>query len=430
MEQFRKLGLPTSMLRAIEEEHFREPTEIQKKALPLVLNGKDVIAKSATGSGKTLVFASVIIKKCIKGKGIQALVLTPTRELAQQVCKALRKFSKYTKLEINPIYGGVGIEPQIQKLRVSDVVVGTPGRLLDHLQRKTINLEKVKILVLDEADRMLDMGFIDDVESIIRKCAKERQTLFFSATIPQDVAKLSYKYMKNPRQVSAESYVDPRKLTQVYYDIPENRKLSLLIHLLKKEQKLVMVFCNTKTTTDFVANNLKAAGINAQAIHGGFSQNKRSTTMEYFNAQKLNVLVCTDVAARGLDIKGISYVYNYDLPRESKQYIHRIGRTARAGKEGKAVNLLSEKDYNSFAVIQKQVFEIKKQQVPEFQIIRIRRDIPRRYERGRIGRTGRQSSMHISRHTKSRAGIRSGAGFRKHHHPKFSQNKFRYKGKR
>ncbi|MBU2496688.1 MAG: DEAD/DEAH box helicase [Nanoarchaeota archaeon] len=453
MEEFRKLGISGPMLRVIEEEHFKEPSEIQIKAIPLILEGKDVIAKSATGSGKTLVFGALIVKECIKGKGIQSLILTPTRELAEQVCNALRRFSKYTKLEVNSIYGGVGIEPQIQKLRISDVVIGTPGRLLDHLERKTIDLSNVKILVLDEADRMLDMGFIDDVEKIVRRCNKQRQTLFFSATIPQDVARLSHKYMKNPVQVSAESYVDPTKLTQVYYNLPEKNKVSLLVHLLKKEQRLVMVFCNTKITTDFVAYNLKKAGIDAQAIHGGFSQNKRSRTMEHFNSMKVNVLVCTDVAARGLDIKGISHVYNYDIPRESKQYIHRIGRTARAGKEGKAVSLLSEKDYDSFAAIQRDFsVEIKREQVPEFELLNIRRHTgggrdsrghrdSRRHYSGRTGYSGERrtgysgskSNTGPRRHSSSRDSRsdrdsrREGYSGSRRPRRQFQQNKFKYK---
>lgn len=375
MEQFKKLGITGPMLRAIEDEHFEKPSEIQLKSVHLVLNGKDVIAKSATGSGKTLVFGAPIIHDCVKGKGIQALILTPTRELAEQVCRALRKFSKYKPLEIHAVYGGVAIDPQVHNLRKADVVVGTPGRLLDHLERRTIDLRKVKILVLDEADRMLDMGFIDDVEQILKHCPEKKQTMFFSATIPEDVSSLSHKFMHNPIKVSAESYVDPKKLKQAYFDIQENHKLSLLTHLLKKEHsRLIMVFCNTKNTTDFVASNLKAAGVNAQAIHGGFSQNRRSKTMHQFHSQKVTVLVCTDVAARGLDIKGITHVYNYDIPKESKQYIHRIGRTARAGKEGEAINLLSPKDYENFAIIQRDFsIDIEKRELPSFERVKVRR---------------------------------------------------------
>jgi len=417
MEQFRNLGISGSMLRVVEEEHFKAPSEIQLKSIPLVMKGKDVIAKSSTGSGKTLAFGSAIIHDCVRGKGIQSLILTPTRELAVQVCKALRKFSKYKPLEMIPIYGGVAINPQIQDLRKADVVVGTPGRLLDHLERRTIDLRNVKILVLDEADRMLDMGFIEDVENIMRECPKKKQTLFFSATIPEDIISLSQKYMNDPITVSAEPYVDPKKLSQVYFDVQENRKFSLLVHLLKNEKsRLIMVFCNTKHTTDFVANNLKNVGINAQAIHGGFSQNKRTRTMEQFHAQKVNVLVCTDVAARGLDIKGISHIYNYDLPKESKQYIHRIGRTARAGKEGEARSLLSQKDYDNFSRIQRDyAIDVEKGKLPDFEMVSVRRSFSR--ERGGFRNNGRsfRSNRFGDRHGSRKSGFsRPRSSGRKH----------------
>lgn len=385
MEQFEKLGITGPMLKAIEEEKFEKPSEIQLKSVPLVLKGRDVIAKSSTGSGKTLVFGTSIIHDCVKGKGIQALVLTPTRELAEQVCRALRKFSKYKPLDMTAVYGGVAIDPQIQNLRKADVVVGTPGRLLDHIERRTIDLRKVKILVLDEADRMLDMGFIDDVEQIMRQCPKKKQTMFFSATIPEDIVDLSHKYMHNPVNVAAESYVDPKKLKQIYFDVDGRSKFSLLVHLLRQEKsRLILIFCNTKITTDFISNNLKALGVNAQAIHGGLSQNVRSRALDHFHAQRVTVLVCTDVAARGLDIKGVTHVYNYDIPKESKQYIHRIGRTARAGKEGEAINLLSEKDYDNFSRIQRDYsIEVEKVQTPKFERVKIK--VPGRFSGSREG---------------------------------------------
>jgi len=350
MECFKNLGIIEPVLRSIEEEKFEKPSEIQEKSIPLVLAGNDVIAMSATGSGKTLVFGSGIIQKSEKGKGIQALILTPTRELAEQNTKALRKFSKYKALRIASIYGGLSINPQIHELNFTDVVVGTPGRILDHIERRTINFSKLKILVLDEADRMFDMGFIDDVKTILKMCPAERQTLMFSATIPKEVSELASHYMKKPVKVSAESHVDPRKLTQVYYNIEDNKKFSLLVYLLKNEKSgLVMVFCNTRKSTDFVANNLSGNGVNAIAIHGGLSQAKRGSIMDNFHSKRVSVLVCTDVAARGLDIKGVSHVYNYDIPKDNREYIHRIGRTARAGNDGKAINLISGRDHDNFS---------------------------------------------------------------------------------
>lgn len=373
MEEFRKLGIIEPILRSIAENKFEKPSEIQEKAILFVVSGKDVIAGAATGSGKTLVFGTGIIKNCEKIGKIQSLVLVPTRELADQVAMALRQFSMYKPLEILDIYGGVAIEPQIHRLRKADVVVGTPGRILDHLKRRTIDLNQLKILVLDEADRMLDMGFIEDVKKIIRNCPKKRQTLLFSATISRDIVKLAEDYMNNPVEVQAESYVDPLKLSQIYYSVEDGMKFSLLVHLLKKEHPgLVMVFCNTQRNTDFVANNLQRQGIKALAIHGGLSQNKRSNVMELFHSKEIAVLVCTDVAARGLDIKGVSHVYNYDIPREPKQYIHRIGRTARAGKEGMAINLLASRDYDNFtAVLRSNEVNVAEQKLPEFERVQI-----------------------------------------------------------
>jgi ATP-dependent RNA helicase DeaD len=385
MENFRKLGIIEPILKVIKEEKFEMPSEIQEKSIPFVIAGKDVIAESATGSGKTLAFGAGIIQNCVRGRGIQALVLTPTRELAEQNTMSLKKFSRYSPLNFVSVYGGVSINPQIHDLRMADVVVGTPGRILDHIERQTINLSRVKILVIDEADRMFDMGFIDDVEQIISQCPRERQTLLFSATISDDIARLSRRYMKDAERVSAESYVDPAKLTQSYYDVPDNMKFSLLVHLLKQEHPgLVMVFCNTQKTTDFVANNLRVSGISAQSIHGGLSQAKRNHIMEMFHAKKVFALVCTDVAARGLDIKGVSHVYNYDIPKDSTQYIHRIGRTARAGKEGKAVNILASRDYENFEkVLRDNAIHVPNEPTPQFEKARIGwREEPGRGGRG------------------------------------------------
>jgi ATP-dependent RNA helicase DeaD len=372
MEQFSKLGINKEVLISIEKQGFTEPTEIQEKSIPLVMQGKDVIASAATGSGKTLSFASGIIQNCKKGYGVQALVLAPTRELAEQISRELRKFANNT-LKIIAVYGGVAINPQMDDLEDSEIVIGTPGRILDHLSRDTINLSKVKILVLDEADRMLDMGFKEDVEKIIKYCPKNRQTLLYSATISQDIALLGIKYMKDPAEVSAEAYVDETKLSQFFYDVPDNLKFSLLVHLLENENaKLVMVFCNTRRNVDFVANNLRLNQIDVLPIHGGYSQGKRNIIMEQFHSQNVRVLVCTDVAARGLDIKGVTHVYNYDIPKDSKDYIHRIGRTARAGKEGKIINILSGRDYENFRqVLKDDSLKISPLVLPELKTVRV-----------------------------------------------------------
>jgi len=303
MESFRELGLSEQLLKLIEKAGFRKPSEIQKKVIPLVLQGKDVIGGSATGSGKTLAFGAGVIERIKKEKGLQVLILTPTRELAEQVGNVFTRFSEYKQLSVAIVYGGISINHQIRDLRNSEIVVGTPGRIIDHMERGTINFSDLKILVLDEADRMLDMGFVHDVEKIIKNCPKERQTLLFSATIFGDVEHIASRHMKNPETISVEPYVDPAKLRQIYYDIPKNLKFSLLVHLLKREKHgLVMVFCNTRHNTEFIGRNLRNLGIDVLAIHGGLTQQKRNRIMEKFNENKVYVLVCTDIAARGLDI--------------------------------------------------------------------------------------------------------------------------------
>lgn len=367
MNKFEELGLNKKVVEVLEELRFKEPSEIQKKTIPLVLKGKDVIGNAATGSGKTLAFASGIIEKSVPGKGIQAIVLTPTRELADQISKVMRVFAKNMSLIVQEIYGGVGFDNQIRGIRRAEVIIGTPGRILDHLQRKTLNLSRVKILVLDEADRMVDMGFLPDVERIISQCSKERQTLLFSATTSQDVLRISKKYMKEPIQITVEQYVDSSKLQQYYYDAGANQKFSLLVHLLKQEKAgIVMIFCNTRRNVDSLAMNLKRFDIDAHAIHGGLEQNKRNRIMEEFHKGRADILVCTDVAARGLDIKNVTHVYNYDSPKTSEEYIHRVGRTARAGKNGMAVTILSDRDYDNFRnVLKDDSLKILKKETPE-----------------------------------------------------------------
>jgi ATP-dependent RNA helicase DeaD len=421
MESFRKLGLDDWLIKTLEELKFKEPSEIQEKAIPLALAGKDVIGGSATGSGKTLAFGANILHNVTSGHGIQALILTPTRELAEQVTRALEFFSKYKKLKIVSVYGGVSINPQIEELQRAEIVVGTPGRVLDHLGRNTLNLRKVRFLVLDEADRMLDMGFLEDVERIIRECPKERQTFLFSATISADIARIASKYMKNPSEVEVDSRVDPSKLKQVFYDVAANEKFSLLVHLLKQEEsKLVMVFCNTKRSADFLGRQLKSNGFNALALHGDLSQNRRNAVLDQFNKSEKFILVCTDVAARGLDIKNVSHVYNYDSPKTSTEYIHRIGRTARAGKEGKAITILGSYDYENFQrVMMDETLNIEKLEKPEFPLLRLEHERPRSFRgsgnyrrgsgRGYSGERGRFGGNPGGR-PRSRYGDRPGIG--------------------
>jgi len=400
MEKFKQLGLSQEILNTLENAGFKEPSEIQEKTIPLALAGKDIIGGSATGSGKTLVFACPIIENLIPNRNVQALILTPTRELAEQVADSIRKFSKNKKLKVLAIYGGINIESQIRKIPFTDVIVGTPGRILDHLRRRTLNFNQIKFLVLDEVDRMFDMGFYKDVEMILKQCPEKRQTMLFSATISQDIDYLADKYTKNAIRVSVNSYIDHSKLKQLYYDVESHMKFSLLVHLLTKEEKnnLVMIFCSTRRNVDIVANNLQKTGINSKAIHGGLSQNKRSRTLDEFHNEAVNILVCTDVAARGLDIKGVKSIYNYDLPGEAKDYIHRIGRTARAGNEGKAINILSSRDYENFGkIINDKCLNIVQEELPVFKTIHLEIEPNRNRFRNNYRREGNNRERSFGR---------------------------------
>ncbi len=391
MTAFEEFGLSKELLTAIKKLGFVEPTEVQILSIPHILAGEDVLAESATGSGKTLAFGCGIIDRVVERQGLQALILTPTRELAEQVKDSLIGFLDKRPLRIISVYGGVSFDQQVRALTKAEVVVATPGRFLDHLNRRTIKVSNIRYLVIDEADRMFDMGFIDDVEKIIKVCPNNRQTMLFSATLSSEIKRLAHRYMREPREVSAVSQVDPSKLKQEYYNVPHNLKLSLLVHFLKYEKTgLVMVFCNTRKTTDFVVKNLSTNGIRVMAIHGGLSQNKRTNTLSSFNQARTNILVCTDVAARGLHIDNVTHIYNYEIPRDPINYVHRIGRTARAGKEGKAINFLSNYDHDSFSKILREYreFSIEKMSLPQIATVEVVRESfrPQRREAPRYRR--------------------------------------------
>jgi len=410
--KFEELKLGSDVLTAIKRMGFEEPTEIQTGSIPAILEGKDVAGESATGSGKTLAFGVGIIEGVQPGQGLQAIVLTPTRELAEQVKEAIKKLT--TKLKFCAVYGGVSINPQIDDLQRCEVVVATPGRCLDHLERGTMNTSKIKVLVLDEADRMVDMGFIDDVRRIIQAVPEDRQTLFFSATLGGRVSTLAREFLRDPVFVNATKMVDPTKLKQIYVQIQKNLKFALLAHYLKKEPSLAMVFCNTRHNVDFVVKNLKANGVNAMAIHGGMTQNKRTMTIEHFNKASACALVCTDVAARGLHIDDVSYVYNYDIPKDATDYVHRIGRTARAGSEGKVINILCDMDHDNFARVldTHRDFKVEKQDPPQVKSVKL--IIEQR------GRTGGRSNF---RRPFNRSGGGGHGHRRRHSHAAASQNR-------
>jgi len=340
-DSFKNLGLNAELLKAMEAQGFKDPTPIQARAIPLMLQKRDVIGQARTGTGKTIAFAAPIVQLIQPAGFVQALVLTPTRELALQVKKEIEKLGG--GLSILTVYGGQSMDMQLRALKKGvDVVVGTPGRILDHLGRKTISLNRVSILVLDEADRMLDMGFIDDVKEILSHTPKTRQTALFSATMPLPVIKLAKDEMKNPETLLVsrdKQTVD--EVEQQLIMVPAKKKPQKLAEILKRFNGLALVFCNTKSTCDRIQNHLRRDNINAETLHGNLSQARREQVLQAFREKKVRVLVATDVAARGLDIEGISHVINYHPPKDHKDYVHRVGRTARAGKKGTAITLVT-----------------------------------------------------------------------------------------
>ena len=382
-----QLNIHSKLLAKLQEQEFKELTLIQEKCIPEIVQGKDVVGQAETGSGKTLAYCLPILNKIVPGRGLQALVLTPTRELCLQVTDVFKDFGKTLGIRTTSVYGGVSIEPQIRSIRTSEIVIGTPGRMLDHLRRRTINLGDIKILVLDETDKMFEMGFVDDVEDIIRYIPQQRQLLMFSATISEDVHRLARRHLKNPVIIKTQSYVDHSKLKQIYYDIYEqNQKFSLLVHLLNSNTDgLSIVFCGTRRESDAVSKNLARQGIRASAIHGGMRQQKRTSSLDALKQQKTKVLVATDVAARGLDIKNVTHIYNYDVPKTPTEYVHRIGRTARAGANGAAITLLTERDHDNFRRVQSNDdLRIERADVPDFRKIPfMRRFEPRNHQQFR-----------------------------------------------
>ena len=378
--KFEEMNLNPALLKAVKGMGFEDATPIQEKCIPLIREGKDVVGQSSTGSGKTAAFGLPILEKIKPGKWLQALVLTPTRELCVQVTDALNEFGRYLNIRATSVYGGVGIDPQIRAIRTADIVVGTPGRILDHLERRTISFATTKFLILDEADKMFEMGFVEAVEQIISQVPRERQTLLFSATFSSTIHDLVRKHLKAPVQIKGEIHVDKNLLRQAYYDVKSYDKFSLLVHLLKKSPEgMALIFCATRREVDVVAKNLKTQGLNAMAIHGGLTQNRRLHALDSLKRGHINVLVATDVAARGLDIRDVSHVYNYDVPKTSEEYVHRIGRTARAGDKGDAVTLLSERDYENFnSVLRDRSLDIRKAEVPQFEKLRFERTMPHR----------------------------------------------------
>jgi ATP-dependent RNA helicase RhlE len=346
---FEQFDLSEPLRRALRQQGFEQPTPVQLRAIPPALEGRDVLGVAQTGTGKTMAFLLPSMQQILRdgqAKGPAMLVLAPTRELALQIAEEARRLSQYTRLRIAAVYGGASLPKQAQALRQGvDLVVATPGRLMDHLQRRNVRFDGLRILVLDEADRMLDMGFLPDIDTIIRQLPEARQTLLFSATMPAAIQSLTYRYMRKPLRVEVENARPPEALRQQVYPVPKHLKAALLTALLKEQAvESALVFTRTKQGADIVARKLREAGLSVAEIHGNFHQKERVRALEQFRLGKARILVATNIAARGLDIEGISHVVNYDPPEEAEDYIHRVGRTARVEASGVAWTLVTPDD--------------------------------------------------------------------------------------
>ncbi|NJD78376.1 MAG: DEAD/DEAH box helicase [Candidatus Methanoperedens sp.] len=354
---FKDLELSKEIQMAVKDMGFEEATPIQIQSIPYMLEGKDVIGQAQTGTGKTAAFGIATLELIDLGnKGLQAVILCPTRELAIQVSEELKKLSKYKKgIEILPIYGGQPIDRQIRALRRGvQIIIGTPGRVMDHMERHTLKMDGVKIIVLDEADEMLDMGFREDIETIMRKIPKERQTILFSATMPRAILDLTKKYQTKPQMIKLEhKEMTVPNVEQFYFEVKSQAKPEVLSRLIDlNDLKLSLVFCNTKRRVDELVETLKARGYLADGLHGDMQQRQRDTVMSKFRRREIEILVATDVAARGIDVGDIEAVFNYDIPADDEYYLHRIGRTARAGKAGQAFSFVTGREVYRIRQIQ------------------------------------------------------------------------------
>lgn len=356
MSAFDSLELSPALIEVVKELGFSQMTEIQAKSIPLLLKGKDLIGQSKTGSGKTAAFSLPILEKLdVKDRSLQALVLCPTRELCTQVAREMRKLGrKHPGLQILILSGGQPIGPQLGSLEKGlHVVVGTPGRVLDHLKRKSLDLRRVSTVVLDEADRMLDMGFQDDMEAILSKTPKSRQTVLFSATFPRSIEAMSRAYQKSPAKVTIESQEAAPSIRQQFYETQQDSKADALVWLLRQHKpESAIVFCNYKADVANLVEMLNDSGMSAAGLHGDLEQNDRDRVMAKFRNKSTRYLVATDVAARGIDIEDLDIVFNFDLPPKAEIYVHRIGRTGRAGKRGLAISIGSVRDRSKLSMIE------------------------------------------------------------------------------
>ncbi|GAB6172434.1 DEAD/DEAH box helicase [Paradesulfitobacterium aromaticivorans] len=357
MTTFSDLGLSEQIIRSVSTMGFEEATPIQQETIPLAMQGRDLIGQAQTGTGKTAAFGIPLLERlAVDSEHIQGIVLTPTRELAVQVAEELNKLGQFKGIRTLPIYGGQEIERQIKALKKRPhVIVATPGRLMDHMRRHTIRLQEIEIVILDEADEMLNMGFVEDIETILQEVPKERQTLLFSATMPMQIQNLAQRFMKNPEIIRTKSKeITVANIEQHYMEVQEKLKFDVLCRLLDiQSPELAIVFGRTKRRVDELSEALTKRGYSAEGIHGDLTQSKRDSVMRQFKDGTIEVLVATDVAARGLDISGVTHVYNFDIPQDPESYVHRIGRTGRAGKTGLALTLVTPREMDHLRLIEK-----------------------------------------------------------------------------
>jgi ATP-dependent RNA helicase DeaD len=356
IQGFEDFNVSPELLKAVRAMGFEEPTPIQKMSIPEALEGRDIIGQAQTGTGKTASFGIPIVEKDFTGRKPYALVIEPTRELALQVTEELGSLAAYKKCSVLTVYGGASMERQIQALRKgTNIVVGTPGRIIDHLTRGTLSTKNVSIVVLDEADEMLDMGFIADVERILEMTPETRQTMLYSATMPQEILKISKRHMKDPLKIAinVKDIITPQ-IKQVFYEVREKDKAEVLTRLLDVEApERSLIFCHTKREVDEIAARLQHLGYNAGALHGDFTQSHREDMMKKFRSGRIDLLVATDVAGRGIDVENISHVINYSIPQNPEGYIHRIGRTGRAGRAGIAVTFVTPRESRQLQLIER-----------------------------------------------------------------------------
>jgi len=371
LENFLKLGVSDDIIKAIQKKGFEEPTPIQEKIIPFILNGEgDLIGQAQTGTGKTAAFGIPIIENITEHtKHTQVLILVPTRELAIQVSEEINSFKGNKNLQIIPVYGGQSIEQQLMKLKKGvDIVVGTPGRLIDHLRRKSLDLRAVRYVVLDEADEMLNMGFIDDIKSILSSTNQDRTTFLFSATMPKEIMQVAQKYMQDYEKIVISEKLTTVDLTdQIYFEVNASEKFEALCRIIDIEDDFYgLVFCRTKIDVDKIASHLANRGYDTEALHGDISQSQREHILNKFREKKINILVATDVAARGIDIQNLTHVINYAIPQDPESYVHRIGRTGRAGKEGTAITFITPEEYRKLMFIKKAArTDIRKEKLPK-----------------------------------------------------------------